>query len=75
MLLNGTNMKITQPSSKGLTETAKIDPEALEQTILTALMSNEQFNGLPLPCAVLSVRDNMVDLGVSNKLYDAIVGN
>ncbi len=68
-------MKITQPSSNGLTETAKIDPEELEQAILAALICNEQFKGLPLPCAVLSVRDNMVDLGVSNKLHDAIVGN
>lgn len=68
-------MKITQPSSECLTETSKIDPETLEQAILAALMSNQQFNGLPLPCAVLSVRNDMVELGVSNKFHDAIVGN
>mgnify|MGYP003420975811 FL=1 len=68
-------MKITQPSSECLTETSKIDPEALEQAIFAALMGNQQFNGLPLPCAVLSVRDDMVELGVSNKFHDAIVGN
>jgi hypothetical protein len=75
MSLIGTNMKITQPSSKCLTETNKIDIEELERTILTALMSDDRFNGLPLPCAVLSVRDDTVELGVSNKLHDAIVGN
>lgn len=73
--VNGTNMKITQPSSECLTETSKIDPETLEQAIFVALMGNQQFNGLPLPCAVLSVRDDMVELGVSNKFHDAIVGN
>ena len=68
-------MKITQVPSNGLTETGKVDPAKLEQTIFTALTSNSQFNGLPLFCAVLSIQDNIVELGVSNKLHDAIVGN
>jgi hypothetical protein len=68
-------MKITQLSSECLTVTTKMEPEELEQAILTALVGNEQFNGLPLPCAVLSMRDDMIELGVSNKLHDAIVGN
>lgn len=60
-------MEITKPSLIG--------PGELEQAIFNALMDNERFNGLPCSCAVLFVRDNIVQLGVSDKLHDVIVGN
>lgn len=68
-------MGIIEISSDGVAETGKLNPEKLEQTVFAELSDRAEFKGLPVSCAILSIKDNMVEIGIANKLHDAIVGN